>query len=190
MRIGLFGGTFDPVHRAHLIVAREAADEFELDEVWFIPAAHPPHKSGTNTPYAHRMRMVELACQEDSRFRASRMEEGTEKSYSFYTIEKARQLAPGAQFYFLIGADAFAEIDTWHRAAEVIAMVEFIVVTRPGHEYVTPEGARVHRLESLALHVSSSEVRRKLSLGLPATELPVPVRAYIQEHSLYTPQLQ
>ncbi|MFN7935848.1 MAG: nicotinate-nucleotide adenylyltransferase [Bryobacteraceae bacterium] len=190
MRIALFGGTFDPVHRAHLIVAREAADEFELDQVWFIPASRPPHKSETNTPYEHRMRMVELACREDGRFRASRLEEGTEKSYSFYTIEKAREEAPGASFFFLIGADAFAEIDTWHRADEVIRMVEFIVVTRPGHEYVTPPGARVHRLESLALHVSSSEVRHKLSLGLPTMELPLAVRAYIQEHELYVPRLQ
>ncbi len=72
----------------------------------------------------------------------------------------------------------------------MIRMVEFIVVTRPGHEYRTPPGARVHRLESLALHVSSSEVRHKLSRGLPTTELPLAVRAYIQEHELYVPRLQ
>lgn len=185
MRIALFGGTFDPIHRAHLIVAREAADEFLLDEVWFIPAAHPPHKSETNTPYEHRYRMVELACREDSRFHASRLEEGTERSFSFYTIQKVRELAPGAELFFLIGADAFAEIGTWHRAGEVIAMVDFIVVTRPGHEYATPEDAKVHRLESLALPVSSSEIRRKLRAGLPAMELPLAVRTYILEHGLY-----
>ncbi len=186
LRIALFGGTFDPVHRAHLIVAREAADEYELDQVWFVPAAHPPHKAETSTAYEHRYQMVELACKADSRFHASRMEEGAETSYSFYTISRARELAPEAQLFFLIGADAFAEIDTWHRSAEVIAMVEFIVVTRPGHQYVTPEGARVHRLESLALQVSSSEIRRKLSAGLQTTELPLTVRAYIQEHGLYS----
>ncbi|MBL8177332.1 MAG: nicotinate (nicotinamide) nucleotide adenylyltransferase [Bryobacterales bacterium] len=190
MRIALFGGTFDPVHRAHLIVAREAADEFQLDQVWFVPAAHPPHKSETNTPYEHRMHMVELACREDARFIASRLEQGAEKSYSFYTIHRARTAAPAAQLYFLIGADAFAEISTWHRTGEVVAMVDFIVVTRPGHNYVTPPGARVHRLESLALHVSSSDIRRKLTQGLPTTELPLAVRAYIQAHGLYAPKLQ
>lgn len=190
MRIALFGGTFDPVHRAHLIVAREAADEYELDQVWFVPAANPPHKSETHTPYHHRMRMVELACREDSRFVASRLEEGAEKSYSYYTIQRAREAAPDAELYFLIGADAFAEIGTWHRAEDVIQMVDFIVVTRPGHQYNTPAGARVHRLESLALHVSSSEIRRKLTSGFATTELPLSVRAYIQEHGLYSPQLQ
>jgi nicotinate-nucleotide adenylyltransferase len=185
LRIALFGGTFDPVHRAHLIVAREAADEFGLDEVWFVPAAHPPHKAETNTSYEHRYRMVELACLEDSRFYPSRLEDGTGKSYSYTTIRKAMELAPQAQLFFLIGADAFAEIETWHRAADVIAMVEFLVVTRPGHEYATPAGARVHRLESLALPVSSSDVRRKLSSGLPAKELPLAVRAYIVDHGLY-----
>lgn len=190
MRIALFGGTFDPVHRAHLIVAREAADEFELDEVWFVPAANPPHKSETHTPYHHRIRMVELACREDSRFIASRLEEGEEKSYSYYTIERARQAAPDAQLFFLIGADAFAEIGTWYRAEDVVHMVEFIVVTRPGHHYEKPPGARVHKLESLALHVSSSEIRRKLTHGLPTTELPLAVRVYIQSHGLYSPSLQ
>ena len=186
LRIAIFGGTFDPVHRAHLIVAREAADEFELDQVWFVPAAHPPHKAGTSTPFADRFRMVELACREDSRFVVSRLEEGVEKSYSYYTIERVRaQLAPDDQLFFLIGADAFAEIGSWHRAGEVIRMVEFVVVTRPGHDYATPDGATVHRLETLALPVSSSEVRQKLAVGQEAKELPIAVRAYIRAHHLY-----
>ncbi|MDX1980629.1 MAG: nicotinate-nucleotide adenylyltransferase [Bryobacteraceae bacterium] len=186
MKTAIFGGTFDPVHSAHLTVAREAADRFHLDRVLFIPAAHPPHKRDTHTAYEHRYRMVELACQADRRFEPSRLEEGQQQSYSYYTIERVKQtLAPGDRLFFLIGADAFAEIDTWHRSAEVLDAVEFIVVTRPGHHYHAPEGARLHRLETLALPVSSSEIRQKLSAGRRAGELPEPVQEYIREHRLY-----
>lgn len=185
-RVALFGGTFDPIHRAHLIVAREAADEFELNEVWFVPAAHPPHKNDTQTAFEHRFRMVELACAEDPRFVASRLEEGEERSYSFHTIERAKALLqPGDELFFLIGADAFAEIGSWYRSQDVLKMVAFLVVTRPGHTYETPPGATVYRLESLALLVSSSEVRSKLAAGQEAKELPIHVRNYIREHSLY-----
>src|SRR5579862_637552 len=112
MRVGLFGGTFDPIHLAHLAVARAAADRFRLDRVLFVPSAHPPHKAGvTYAPYEDRVRMVELACEGEPRFEVSRLEEGTERSYSIDTIEKLRTtLAPGDQLFFIIGADAFAEI--------------------------------------------------------------------------------
>lgn len=186
MRIAIFGGTFDPIHLAHLIVAREAADRFQLAKVLFIPAANPPHKRDTETAYEHRYRMVELACQADPRFEASRLEEGERQSFSYYTIQKVRRmLGPADHLFFLIGADAFAEIDTWHRANEVLQMVEFLVVTRPGHRYRIPEGARVERLETLALPVSSSEIRRKLAAGWRVEELPEAVQDYIQQNRLY-----
>lgn len=186
MRVAIFGGTFDPIHQAHLIVAREAADQFALDQVLFIPAANPPHKADTSTPYEHRYRMVELACGEDPRFAASRLEEGGRKSYSYYTIERLRRsLKTGDELFFLIGADAFAEIGSWRRAREVLHAVDFIVVTRPGHDYVTPPGARVHRLETLALPVSSSEIRQQLASAGVAGGLPEAVREYIREHGLY-----
>jgi nicotinate-nucleotide adenylyltransferase len=186
LKLAIFGGTFDPIHWAHLIVAREAADQFGLDRVLLIPAANPPHKSDTATPYEHRYRMVELACKEDHRFVPSRLEEGMEKSYSYHTIRKVNEgLQSGDEMYFLIGADAFAEIESWHRAPEVIEMVRFIVVTRPGHQYHKPSGARVYDLETLALPVSSSEVRQKLASGEEPQELPVAVLKYIREHQLY-----
>jgi nicotinate-nucleotide adenylyltransferase len=185
MRIAIFGGTFDPIHRAHLVVAREAADHFALDRVLFIPAAHPPHKEA-GAPYEDRYRMVELACAEDRRFEASRLEAGEEKSYSFYTIQRVRNMvAPADQVFFVIGADAFAEIQTWHRWQEVVAAVEFIVVTRPGHEYTCPEQARVHRLETVAMPVSSSEIREALAAGKTPQQVPPAVMAYIREHHLY-----
>ncbi|HEX5226488.1 MAG TPA: nicotinate-nucleotide adenylyltransferase [Bryobacteraceae bacterium] len=184
MRLGLFGGTFDPIHNAHLTVAREAADRFSLDQVWFIPAAHPPHKSAhTGASFEDRYRMTELACQADQRFVASRMEAGAGKSYSVDTVEHVRAL--GEQPYFIIGADAFAEITSWHRWQDLVRFTEFIVVTRPGHEYATPPGAQVHRLETVALPVSSSEVRRKLAAGETPAELPPAVGRYISERGLY-----
>ena len=140
MRRAIFGGTFDPIHRAHLVVAREAADAFSLDQVLFIPAANPPHKEA-GTPYEHRYKMVELACRGDSRFSPSRLEEDSRKSYSIYTIERVK--AMGGDVFFVIGADAFAEIQTWFRWQDVVREVEFIVVTRPGHTVLEPSrGAR------------------------------------------------
>ncbi len=187
MRIALFGGTFDPIHNAHLKIAREAVRQFELDRVWFIPASRPPHKSGvTRTPYEHRYNMVALACEGQPLFEASRLEEGVQNSYSIETIERVRGSIGGERdLFFLIGADAFAEIRSWHRWREVIASVEFIVVSRPGRAYDVPEGARVHPLEGLNLPVSSSEIRRRLAEGDVRVEVPPAVLAYIRKHSLY-----
>jgi nicotinate-nucleotide adenylyltransferase len=187
LRIALFGGTFDPIHNAHLRIAREAAGQFALDRIWFNPASRPPHKSGvTRTPYEHRYRMVELACAGERLFEASRLEEGATNSYSIQTIERVHALLGGGeQLFFLIGADAFAEIGTWHRWRDVIASVEFIVVSRPGRAYTVPEGARVFRLEGVDLPVSSSEIRHKLAAGDDRVEVPPAVLAYIREHGLY-----
>lgn len=184
MRLGLFGGTFDPIHNAHLTVAREAADQFHLEQVWFVPAAHPPHKAGlANASYEDRFRMTELACQADPRFIASRLEAGEGKSYSIDTVEKVR--AQGEEPYFIIGADAFSEISTWHRWQDLIRLTDFIVVTRPGHAYTAPPAARVHRLDTVALPVSSSNIRRQLAAGEISAELPRGVADYIVEKGLY-----
>jgi len=210
MRTAIFGGTFDPIHSAHLVVAREAAEAFALDRVLFIPAANPPHKEA-GAPYEDRFRMVELACAADPRFHPSRLEEGREKSYSILTIERLR--APEARtgpsvvragsveartgpsvvragsvedaLFFIIGADAFADIRSWRRWEDVLREVEFIVVTRPGHVYDSPPGARVCRLETIALPVSSSEIRQELSQGLTPAHLPPAVAEYIQARGLY-----
>ena len=187
MRIALFGGTFDPIHNAHLKIARCAAEQFALGRVLFIPAARPPHKSGvTGTPYEHRYRMVELACRDEPLFEASRLEQGEQYSYSIETIERVRaSIAADDDLYFLIGSDAFAEIRTWHRWREVVASIEFIVVSRPGCVYDVPEGARVHRLEGIDLPVSSSEIRRRLAAGDDRVEVPPTVLAYIRANGLY-----
>ncbi len=187
MRVAIFGGTFDPVHSAHLAIAREAAERFRLQRILFVPAARPPHKAGaTYASYADRVRMVELACRGESRFEVSRLEENTRRSYSIDTIEKVRDsLAPEDELYFIIGADAFAEIRTWRRWEDVARAVRFIVVSRPGHRYEVPAGVAVERLDSLDLAISSSEIRRALASGERPSEVPPSVLQYIREHGLY-----
>ncbi len=187
MRLALFGGTFDPIHNAHIAVAREAADHFQLSQVRLIPNAIPPHKlSHTTAAYSHRLAMVSLAAQADPRFAASRLEEGHQKSYSILTIERVRQeLGPAANLFFLIGADAFNEIDTWFRWRDVLEQVEFIVISRPGYACAIPPGARVHRLETLQLDVSSTAIRRRLAAGEAPPELPPAVLQYIRVNALY-----
>ena len=112
-----------------------------------------------------------------------RLEEGQERSYSINTIERVN--AMGGTVLFVIGADAFAEIRTWHRWREVAAEVRFLVVSRPGHDYDTPPEVRAERLDTVELPVSSSEIRRQLAAGLRPAEVPETVLNYIEEKGLY-----
>jgi nicotinate-nucleotide adenylyltransferase len=187
VKLAIFGGTFDPIHEAHLAVARGAADRFHLDRVLFVPASHPPHKHGaTHASYEDRVRMAELACRVDPRFAVSRLEEHTTRSYSIETIGKVRAtLAPGDELYFLIGADAFAEIQTWHRWHDVARSVCFLVVSRPGHNYEVPAEVSCHRVEDIELPVSSSDIRRALASGTRPPGLADDVYRYALEHHLY-----
>ncbi len=187
MGIGLYGGTFDPVHQAHLAIAREALACCGLESVLFIPAARPPHKRGlAHASYEDRYRMVELACAGDPRLEPSRLEAGARQSYSIDTIERVRTaLGSAAKLFWIIGADAFAEISAWRRWRDVAAQVEFIVVSRPGHAYEMPAETRVHRLDTVALPVSSSEIRRRLAAGCFDVPVPAAVLAYIRERELY-----
>ncbi len=186
-RICLFGGTFDPIHCAHLRLAEEAVKRFRLDRVLFIPAGSPPHKPSAGlTPYEERFRMVQIACAPYPSFEASRLEEGEQLSYTIDTVRRFRPTLQAAdQLYFLIGADAFDELETWKDWTELVRAVNFIVVTRPGVAYRTPEGATAFALEGLELPVSSSEIRAELAAGAPTPELPDGVRAFIDAHHLY-----
>src|SRR6266446_9532118 len=127
--------------------------------------------------------MVELACAADPHFVASRLEEGREKSYSIDSIERV-QNAHG-ELFFIIGSDAFEEITTWHRWQDVVRAVEFIVVARPGYEIIQPPGARVHRLNTVALPVSSSEIRQALARNETPADIPAAVLGYIRANRLY-----
>jgi nicotinate-nucleotide adenylyltransferase len=135
--------------------------------------------------YEDRFRMVELACADDLRFEASRLEESAVTSYSIDTIERVRIAEPAADLHFLIGADAFAEIGTWYRWRDVLAAVTFVVVSRPGAAYRVPPDARVLRLEHIDLPISSSEIRKLLREGAADPPVPLAVSEYIRAHALY-----
>lgn len=187
MRLGLFGGTFDPIHNAHLAVAKAACAFCQLDEVWFIPNNIPPHKvGGPVASWEQRFAMVALACEEDPRFRPSRLEEQDRTSFTIHTLRAVReQLQPDDQLFFLIGADAFAEIGSWYQREEVFAMVTFVVLSRPGHPFTAPEGARTVRLETLQMDVSSSAIRQQLARGDSEVPVPPAVLNYIWMNNVY-----
>jgi nicotinate-nucleotide adenylyltransferase len=186
-RICLFGGTFDPIHCAHLRIAEEALRIFALDRMLFVPAGNPPHKDASGlTPYQDRLRMVEIACAPYSQFEASRLEEGEGRSYTVDTLRRFRaQTSADDRIFFLIGADAFDELETWKNWRQVVTLTEFIVVARPGRAYRAIPGARVHALETLSLPVSSSTIRERLAAGERTAELPPAVRSFIEERGLY-----
>jgi nicotinate-nucleotide adenylyltransferase len=131
-----------------------------------------------------RVRMVELACAGEPAFGVSRIERDANPSYSILTIEKLIGAGEGP-LAFLIGADAFAEIRTWHRWRDVVRLVEFIVVTRPGFDYDAPAGAVVHELGGLDLPVSSSEIRDAIARGETDVPIPAAVLNYVRERGLY-----
>jgi nicotinate-nucleotide adenylyltransferase len=187
-RVCIFGGTFDPIHAAHLRIAEEACRKFSLTRVLFVPAGNPPHKESTGlAPYEDRYRMVEIACQPYPAFEASRLEEGEQRSYTVDTIRRFRsETKTSFELFFLIGADAFDELETWKGWQDLLDLTEFIVVARPESEYRVPAGARVHRLDGLALPVSSSTIRARLAAGKATPELPSEVRAFIEQHELYS----
>ncbi|HYI93395.1 MAG TPA: nicotinate (nicotinamide) nucleotide adenylyltransferase [Bryobacteraceae bacterium] len=187
MKIGIFGGTFDPIHNAHIAVALAARDTLALDLVLVIPAANPPHKSAAAAPFTHRYQMVELACQPFERLEPSLLEADEERSYSIRTIEKVREIFElSVELYFIIGADAFAEITTWHRWEDVVASVTFAVVTRPSSDYDIPSGAKVRALTDVLMPVSSSEIRDALARGEQPEALPCGVYSYIVANNLYS----
>ncbi|MBI3693483.1 MAG: nicotinate (nicotinamide) nucleotide adenylyltransferase [Acidobacteria bacterium] len=194
MNLAIFGGTFDPIHNAHLEVARAARRECFLDRILFVPAAQPPHKPGKCVaPYEHRLEMVRLACQEHPAFQASRLEAPGQDGSRNYTIQTIRRVADHLtthdRLFFLIGADAFSEIATWYHWRRVIAEVEFIVVNRPGFtvdESMVPLGARVHWLRSVNRPLSSTDVRERLKTGQSTRGmLPLAVSRYITANQLY-----
>jgi nicotinate-nucleotide adenylyltransferase len=197
VNLAIFGGTFDPIHNAHLEIARAARREYFLDRILFVPASQPPHKpEQCCADYESRFEMVRLACAEHPAFEPSRLEapgRDRGRSYTIQTIRRvASHLTPHDRLFFLIGADAFAELTTWYHWRQIVQEVEFIVVNRPGYpmnESAVPPGARVHWLRSVNCNISSTEVRQRLKMGLSTRGLlPPAVARYISRHQLYRPK--
>ena len=189
-RIGIMGGTFDPIHHGHLVAASEVADEFELDEVIFVPTGAQPFKLDRRVSSAeHRYLMAVIATASNPRFTVSRVE--IDRQGVTYTIDTLRQLRgiyPDADLFFITGADALDQILHWRDADEMWSLAHFVGVTRPGHQVDTsalPRG-QYSLLEIPAMAISSTACRARVRAGKPVWYLvPDGVVQYIGKHGLY-----
>ena len=199
-RIGIMGGTFDPVHLGHLVTAEQARGELGLDEVVFVPAGAPWQKVRDVTPAEHRYLMTVLATAAHPAFTVSRIEiDAPGPSYTVTTLRAVRRELdavsraagrPDDELFFITGADAILNILTWKDAQECLSLAAFVAATRPGHELgaLQDEGlrGRVTVLDVPALAISSTDVRARLAEARPVRYLiPREVEEYIRKHGLY-----
>ena len=194
MRLGLFGGTFDPIHVGHLILAEACREAVGLDRVWFVVAGAPPHKSGGRTAASHRVEMVRLAVAGNPAFEVSEVETRRPgPHYSVETLEQVTRERPGDDLFFLIGADSLADLPQWREPGRIAELASLVVVNRPGFApppFEPPAGAKplIH-VEVPPIGVASHAVRRQLREGRSARyQVPHPVLAYINAHKLYRPE--
>jgi nicotinate-nucleotide adenylyltransferase len=190
LRIGLFGGSFDPVHNAHLALAGEALQALQLDEVRWLPAGQPWQKAREMTPAAHREAMVRLVTAAEPRYVLDRTEiERPGASYTLDTVRSVQAQHPGSDCFLLIGADQYANLHTWHGWQELLGRVVLAVANRPGGmPPVHPDVLRhPHRRVPLPmLDISSTDIRQRVARGAPIDQLvPPEVARYIARHGLY-----
>ncbi|GAA3626250.1 nicotinate-nucleotide adenylyltransferase [Microbacterium awajiense] len=187
-RIGVMGGTFDPIHHGHLVAASEVAESFRLDEVIFVPTGHPWQKSGVS-PSEHRYLMTVIATASNPMFTVSRVD--IDRDGPTYTIDTLRDLKtqrPDAELFFITGADAVAQILSWRDHDELWDLAHFVAVSRPGHDLSTAglPSDDVSQLEIPALAISSTDCRERVADGHPVWYLvPDGVVQYIAKHHLY-----
>lgn len=200
-RIGIMGGTFDPIHNGHLMLAREAYRIFHLDEVWFMPNGRPPHKNITTieSDVHHRIEMVALAIKDHPEYRLETYEAYSEAtSYSYQTMEHFHSCYPDDRFYFIIGADSLFTLDCWVHPERIFPTCTILAAYRD--EIDTPQEMleQIHKLESYydsvdirlmvtpLIHISSHELRQKIKNGESIhDDVPGVVEVYIKEHCLF-----
>ncbi|WP_371068717.1 nicotinate-nucleotide adenylyltransferase [Sediminibacillus sp. JSM 1682029] len=187
-RIGLLGGTFDPPHLGHLLIAEEVYHALQLDEVWFIPSNLPPHKQHSGTNASVRLEMVESAIEDNPHFRVEPIElEREGKSYTIDTIRLLREREPDTDFYFIIGADMVEYLPKWHQIQELADMVHFVGVKRSDYRLDTVYP--VMEVEIPGIDVSSTLIRDRTSSNHSVKYLvPDKVINKIKEHRLYGAQ--
>lgn len=206
MRIGLFGGTFDPIHLGHLIKAEEARESLSLDKVWFVPAGQPWLKSDRQVSEArHRLAMVELAVSSNRRFRVSDMEvRRPGPSYTLDTLrEMRRRLGVGAEIFLLLGADSLRHMERWHRPEQVLKLAKLVTFSRPRGEGGQTDGFQLEWLDRILLGagrgvlvldgsqvaISGTDIRARVAEGRSIKyRVPEQVEAYILKHRLYRVQ--
>jgi len=198
-RLGVMGGTFDPVHYGHLVTAEAVRDKFKLDRVIFVPTGKPPHKKGYKvTDAKHRYLMTVLATVTNPFFEVSRIEIDREGyTYTIDTILEFKKMLPeDTKIYFITGADAVLEILTWKKVDELLQLCNFVAATRPGYEpsqlnemikYVEKVyDSTIHMVEVPAMAISSTDIRRRVNTNRPIKYLvPESVEYYIMKNGLY-----
>jgi len=192
-RVGIFGGSFDPVHNAHMALARLALAELALDEVLWVPAGKPWQKTRAVTSWAQREAMVRLAIQGETRFSLSRIE--IERSGPSFTVDTVRELKsqrPGVKWYLIIGQDQYSGFHTWHRWQELLGLVTLAIANRPDAPLsADPQVMRIaHEAVALPMmDISSTDIRERIAKGQDIEDLvPAPVARYIAQHHLYQDQ--
>jgi nicotinate-nucleotide adenylyltransferase len=199
-RLGVFGGTFNPVHLGHMIMAQDAMEAFDLSRVMFVPCACPPHKSDAGlAPAAHRLAMLEAAIEGDLRFEVSDLE--LQRGGISYTIDTLRAVAadhPGVELYFIIGADSLVELHLWREIEALLGLCRIVTIARPGVNLDALQAKDIKlrdpwpgqiqaaiRIGHL-MNVSSTDIRYRVAEGMSIRYLVPPgVDMYIAEHSLY-----
>jgi len=195
MRLGMFGGTFDPIHLGHLILAEQCRESCSLDRVWFVVAGSPPHKLGGRTAVGHRVEMVRIAIAGQSAFEASEIEAVRPgPHYSVETLESVRRQRPDDDLFFLIGGDSLADLPFWREPGRIAQLATIVVVNRPGIAEVDPArlpdfGPDANPLRMVSIPpvaIASTDLRRRLAAGKSIRYMvPRGVEAYIEAQGLY-----
>lgn len=186
-KVGILGGTFNPPHMGHLIMAEQVKDQLDLDKIFFMPTAQPPHSSVTKTTIASekRVQMLELATMDNSDFEIERYEvDKGGKNYTYDTMKALIELYPTVDFYFIVGGDMIADMPTWYRIDELIELVQFVGVNRPGYSVETDYP--IIMVDIPMIDISSSTIRKKVAMNCSIKYLvPEDVRNYIVLEGLY-----
>lgn len=194
-RIGFFGGTFDPIHHGHLILASYAASEAGLDRLLFAPAAYPPHKNREITDVAYRIEMLLRAIDQDERFEMTTVDLDRDgPHYSADTLAILANQFPDAELYFLMGSDSYRDLPAWHEPARLFEHAKLLVGKRPNSSFdeqalwkvLPPARARTEFVDIPLIEISSTEIRKRVAERLPIDYLvPHQVQEYIATNGLY-----
>ncbi|MFC1709152.1 nicotinate-nucleotide adenylyltransferase [Candidatus Omnitrophota bacterium] len=187
MRIGIFGGTFNPVHFGHLVLAQQAYEKLNLDKVIFIPSFYPPHKKSSDIASAvHRYNMVKLAIQGNSRFKVSNIEINRRgRSFSIDTLRQLKKIYPKAKLFFISGSDVSDQISKWKSIDQILLLAKFVLAKRPGYR-LKKYNRNISVISITELDISSSMIRRKIKTKKSIRYLmPMRIYRYIKEKRLY-----
>jgi nicotinate-nucleotide adenylyltransferase len=191
MRVAMYGGSFDPIHRGHVAVAEAARKRLEIDLVLFVPTAHPPHRGEPQASYEDRLEMIRRAIEGNQGLLASRLEEpgSADKHYTIDSIRRLRAQRPDDELFVIIGMDSYNNLHTWREPQAIASEAELIVVSRPGSQpdaKLRLPAARVHFIQDVAEDVSASRLREMIGAGAKWEEfVPKGVAEYIRAHHLY-----